>query len=228
MKFVIPDWAVPDAVRAVVTTREFGNLARHAGDPAQVQHNRSRLVSELGLPRQPMWLNQVHGADVALAAGDSILRSADAAVTGEVAVPLVVMVADCLPVLLTTSSGSQVGVVHAGWRGLASGIVEAAVRRFDPDDVVIAWLGPAIGPCHYEVDDKVRSQFDDEAGFATGRDDRHWMMDLYTIARGQLASAGVSEVYGGGFCTCCDERFYSHRRDPDSGRFAAIIWKEKE
>lgn len=225
---VMPEWPAPDGVRALVTTRAFGNLSRkQAADLARADDNR-RLVTELGLPGEPVWLNQVHGVDVVSATRDSPPEDADAAITQEAHLPLVVMVADCLPVLLATSSGEKIGVVHAGWRGLAAGIIGRAVNRLDADGGVIAWLGPAIGPCHYEVDEQVRSRFPADVGFTSGRDDRHWMMDLCAIARDQLGRAGVDSVFGGDFCTYCDDRFYSYRRNATADRFAAIIWKEQE
>ena len=170
-----------------------------------------------------MWMQQVHGIDVSTGTGADDPPVADAAYTTTAGLPLTVMVADCLPVFISSTDGEEIGVAHAGWRGLAGGVLAALVGKFTRRELT-AWLGPAIGPCHYEVDEVVRDQFPDDTGFLAGRDSSHWMMDLYAIARGQLADLGISRVEGGGFCTWCDDRLYSHRRD-DAGRIAALIWR---
>lgn len=226
MSYIIPEWQVSRRVRALVTTRSLGNLALHVGDSDQVRANRRRLVREAALPRMPVWMQQVHGIEVWTGAASDDPPVADAAYTTTPDLPLVVMVADCLPVFIASADGDEVGVAHAGWRGLAGGVLAALAGSFTSSELV-AWLGPAIGPCHYEVDEVVREQFPGDTGFLPGRDSAHWMMDLYAIARRQLADLGVSSVEGGGFCTWCDDRMYSHRRDGDvnAGRIAAVVWR---
>jgi len=224
---ITPNWPAPPGIMAFVTTRSVGNLARHVGEKGEADMNRRRMAEQFALPAEPLWLQQVHGDQVVVPEFDSdAAPTADAAYTRAVARPLAIMVADCLPILLASRSGQEIAAVHAGWRGLAAGVIGAALSRFEESDVV-AWLGPAIGPCHYEVDGMVRDAFDDDTGFLAGRDAAHWMMSLCDIAKLQLMQAGVSAIYGGGFCTFCDDRFYSHRRDGEinAGRIAAVIWK---
>jgi hypothetical protein len=203
------------------------NLALHVGDqPARVALNRQQLQRDAGLPATPAWLTQVHGTQIHVpgSAQESSLE-ADAAFSQAPGQVLAIMIADCLPILLCSRDGQKIAALHAGWRGLALGIIEKVVARFDGDDV-LAWLGPAIGPCHYEVDTQVRSQFNDNIGFCAGRDAQHWMLDLYAIARQQLQQAGVSMVSGGGECTFCDQDYYSYRRDGVTGRIATLIWRD--
>jgi YfiH family protein len=225
MSVIKPSWTVP-SIAAFVTTTAEGNLALHAGETEQVARNRARLLEIERMPREPLWMSQVHGVDVLeIDTHQGEVPEADAAYTRATGEPLVVMVADCLPILVADADGQEVGVIHAGWRGLAAGIIERAVRKFDSDQLV-AWIGPGIGPCHYEVDEEVRSRFETSVGFTDGRDRSHWMMDLAAIAEQQLIASGVSTIHKCGICTSCDERFYSHRADNRAGRFAAIIWKK--
>jgi hypothetical protein len=212
------------------------NLGAHVGDdPAAVRENRARL--EAALPGPVRWLEQVHGTavhDADAPWSGSAPPVADAAVATRPGTVLAVMTADCLPVLLADASGSVVGAVHAGWRGLASGVVEAAVdavrARAGVDAAIVAWLGPAIGPSAFEVGDEVRQAFcdleaADSVAFAPGAVPGKWWADLYALARRRLASRGVRDVAGGGLCTVADPaRFYSHRRDRRSGRFASLVW----
>lgn len=187
--------------------------------------NRKALVTTAGLPGQPLWLEQVHGNRVVLAEDYrdiSETPQADAVVTSQVDRPVAVLVADCLPILLASASGDRAGVVHAGWRGLASGVIAEAVARFEGSEL-IAWIGPGICVRHYEVDQVVRSAFDSDTGFDTAGAS-HWMMDLVVIARRQLAAQGVRYIYGGDHCTWCDPRFFSHRQDQAAGRIAVIAW----
>jgi YfiH family protein len=231
-----PEWPAPPAVRAWVTVRggegAYGtlNLATHVGDdPARVAANRARLSAALALPAGPAWLEQVHGTRV-LELGVEPFAPADGAVTGEPGVVCAVMTADCLPVLLTDRLGTRVGVAHAGWRGLLRGILPAAVAKLGVKPAqVVAWLGPAIGPRAFEVGPDVREPF----VAASPAAERHftpnprgrWQADLYGLARDSLASAGVVDVHGGGFCTFAErERFFSHRREAPCGRMAALIW----
>lgn len=240
-----PDWPRPPGVHACVTTRwlpghslppfESCNLGDRCGDDeASVAANRATLIERLRLPGPPRWLRQVHGNAVHRA--DEPEHSveppmADAAVTGAARQVLAVLTADCLPVLFCTTDGSRVGVAHAGWRGLASGVLEATLASLHaaPDEV-LAWLGPAIGPASYEVGEEVRQAFLDidggaAAAFAATRPG-HWHCDLYALARRRLEGAGVRRLSGGGCDTFTDPRFYSYRRAARSGRFASLIWRD--
>jgi YfiH family protein len=240
--WIVPDWPAPRGVRAFVTTRaggvsegEYGalNLGRHGGDdPDRVARNRA-IVREF-LPGEPAWLAQVHGAGVADLddPAQQALPRADAAATSTQGRPAVVLTADCMPVFLADRTGARVAVAHAGWRGLAAGVLENAVAalRCAPGDAV-AWLGPAIGPEAFEVGPEVREAFvrvDERAAeaFVPGRPGK-LMADLYALARQRLARAGVRETHGGGFCTFGEPgRFFSYRREPRSGRMGAFIWLE--
>ena len=241
LQFLRPDWPVPPAVRAVVTTRAGGasagswaglNLADHVGDdPAAVAANRRSVRAALALPSEPCWLTQVHGTVVAVA-GQRERPAADACVTFEPGRVCAVLTADCLPVLFAGRTGDRVGVAHAGWRGLADGVLEAAVRALggDPHGLV-AWLGPAIGPESFEVGPEVREAFvavnPDAATACRPRGADRWLVDLYGLARQRLAACGVTAVFGGGLCTYRDRRrFYSYRRDETTGRMASLIWME--
>ncbi len=238
--WLLPDWPAPANVRAFVTTREGGiskgpyaamNLGQHVDDgPERVAANRSALARILGKNTNEFcWLEQVHGKRV-VEADPSKLPQADAVFTQQVDRVCAVMTADCLPVLLCDAAGQTVAAVHAGWRGLASGVIEATLERFEKPEQVIAWLGPAIGPAHFEVGSEVRAAFCDqdacaEACFVVQHDNKY-LADLYELARQRLQRAGVKQVYGGGFCTYSDaERFYSYRRQgAASGRMASLIW----
>jgi len=244
LDWIVPDWPAPAGVRALMTTRAGGasagpyatmNLAR-AGldDPAALAENRRRF--EAFLPAPPTWLEQVHGASVAtLTRVGQAARSpvADAAVTREHGVVCAVLVADCLPVVLADRAGTAVGIAHAGWRGLAAGVLEAAVAALrdcgaQPGDL-LAWFGPAIGPAAFEVGDEVREAFcGGDAGaaacFAAHRPGK-WHADLYALARRRLARCGVPRIHGGGFCTYTENaRFFSYRRERACGRMAAAVW----
>lgn len=236
--WIVPDWPAPQRVRALVTVRTGGasrgpyasfNLGAHVGDdPAAVERNRERLRA--ALPADPVWLQQVHGTDVVDAATAPPLARADAAVARTRHVVCAVLTADCVPVLLADRGSDAVAIAHAGWRGLAAGVIEAAVARMGvPAAGLIAWLGPAIGPRSYEVGPEVRAAFVRHdaaaaAAFAPHRSER-FLADLFMLARQRLAAAGVAAVYGGGRCTYTDaERFYSYRREPATGRFASLVW----
>lgn len=241
-ELLIPVWPAPSAVRAVISTRVGGvslapfdslNLGDHVGDdPAAVAENRKRLEAVAQLPATPVWLNQVHGTrvlDCALPLGN---READASMTSQPGQVCVVMTADCLPVLFCNRAGNRVAAVHAGWRGLADGVIEAALAGFaDPADQLLAWLGPAIGPDAFEVGPEVRERFlqdDLQAGsaFLPGRPG-HWLADIYRLARLRLERAGVGFIGGGDYCTVTDiKRFFSYRRDGVTGRMASLIWIE--
>ena len=242
-----PDWVPaewPATVFAGTSTRAGGvsrgacgtlNLAAHVGDrPSHVAENRRRLRASLSLPAEPLWLHQVHGTGVVVAgAADVDLRTppvADAAVTRVPGRVLAVLTADCLPVALATETGSAVGVAHAGWRGLAAGVLEATVAAMACEPAaLVAWLGPAISQAAFEVGDEVRAAFlardpRAEGCFAANRRGR-WQADLYGLARLVLADAGVTRVYGGGRCTHDEsESFFSYRRDGECGRMATVAY----
>lgn len=240
---ILPDWPVAPGVRAAFTLRSRGvsrppfdtfNVAAHVGDePGAVAENRARLRSRLGLQAQPAWLEQVHGQRVVdLDSGTAgPLGPADAAVTRTPGRICVIQVADCMPVLFAAADGSVVGAAHAGWRGLAGGVLEATVRAMHaPPAQLLAWLGPAIGQAHFEVGEEVRAALlaadpGAVAAFATNARGR-WQCDLYALARRRLAALGVSSVHGGAWCTYADDRrFFSYRRDGRCGRMAALIWR---
>ena len=197
----------------------------------RVFENRRRLRETLALPSESLWLNQVHGKTVANEPG-SDEPEADAAVTSQAGKVLAILTADCLPVLFCSEEGGELAAAHAGWRGLASGVLEATVAAMkSPPDRVLAWLGPAAGPDTYEIGAEVREAFLDhdrraEAAFVPTRSG-HWRMDFYALARQRLTAVGVERIYGGGLCTITDSaRFYSHRRDARTGRMASLIWRE--
>jgi len=244
--WIVPDWPAPPSVRALSTTRHGGssaapyasfNLSDYVGDaPDAVAHNRAQLHARVGLPSAPHWLRQVHGTRV-LELDHSAVETAeppeaDAAVTMRRGVVCAVQTADCLPILFCDTAGTRVGAVHAGWRGLANGVIEAALMRLDAPAVkIIAWLGPAIGPDAFEVGDDVRAAFVNDAPEASrcfrGHAPGKWHADLYALARLRLQRAGVTQVYGGGGCTFNDaQQFFSYRRDNVTGRMATLIWLE--
>ena len=240
LAWITPSWPAPPAVCAVTTTRSNGtsrapyaslNLGAGTGDaPAAVARNRALVRSALGLAHEPCWLDQVHGSDVVPAARYDSPPRADASVGDAGSPPCAVLTADCLPVVLCDTSGTRVGIVHAGWRGLAGRAIERCVAAMErPGRDLLAWLGPAIGPGSYEVGPEVRAAClaaDPGAREAfvpspAGR----WLADLYAIATRRLESLEVPRVYGGGFCTRRDaDRFFSHRRDGVTGRFATLAW----
>jgi YfiH family protein len=243
--WVFPDWPAPSAVRAVVTTRHGPgvstapfdrlNLGLRSGDDVDVvQANRGGLQQALALPAAPRWLHQVHGTTVAelgpLPSADE--PQADAAVSHLPGTVLAILTADCLPVLFCAADGREIAAAHAGWRGLANGVLEQTLTQLRaPRERILAWLGPCIGAASYEVGEEVRTAFVDvdpraASCFTTTRPG-HWQCDLAALARLRLQAAGVSSIYGGGFDTLTDPRFYSYRRDGErSGRFASLIWRE--
>lgn len=244
-QFIVPDWDAPPLVRALVTTRTGGascgpyasfNLAAHVGDdPADVAANRQRLREIVGrLPSEPIWLQQVHGVQVLVSEesnSDSQPVVADACIARSPGLVCAVLTADCLPILFCAEDGSVVGAAHAGWRGLAAGIIESSIHamRIAPEKLLV-WLGPAIGPDAFEVGSEVREAFCchdvlAEVAFvphARGK----WLCNLYELARQCLARLGVTRVSGGNLCTFSDtDRFYSYRRDGVTGRMATLIWR---
>jgi len=241
---LVPSWPVPAVIRAAFTLRTGGvseppfddfNIAAHVGDdPRAVAENRRRLRHRLELPAEPVWLEQVHGQrviDLDRQTSCDSLGPADGAVTRTAGSVCAVQVADCMPVLLAARDGSAVGAAHAGWRGLAGGVLEAAVRAMNtPGGELLAWLGPAIGQRHFEVGEEVRAAFlaaDAGASVAFSANDRgRWQCDLYALARRRLAALGVNAIHGDSWCTFADRgRFFSYRRDGRCGRMAALIWR---
>jgi hypothetical protein len=237
-EFLRAEWPAPPGVHAVTTTRRGGvsrgryaslNLGAHVGDDlAHVARNRALVRARL--PGDPYWLEQVHGTAVAEPGRDLGVPVADAAVTRAAGVVLAVMTADCLPVVFAADDGSAVGIAHAGWRGLAAGVLEATVARFAvPPQQLLAYLGPAIGPAWYEVGEDVRAALvggdrEAERAFHTAGTGK-WYADLYALARRRLAARGLVRVHGGEHCTFTDHaRFFSFRRDGVTGRMATLCW----
>ena len=244
--FIEADWPAPSGVHALTTLRHGAgvskppfdtfNMGLRNGDAlADALENRRQLGGLLGLPSAPRWLRQVHGTramyfDEASVAGDE--PEADAAVTDTRGVVLAILTADCLPVVFAARAGSEVAAAHAGWRGLAAGVLEVTLSAMKtaPRDV-IAWLGPAAGPQAYEIGAEVRDAFvggdaDAEAAFTATRPG-HWKVDLYALARRRLAAAGMApaDIHGGDRCTIREaDAFFSHRRDGIGGRIATLAW----
>ncbi len=245
--WIVPSWPAPASVRALTTTCTGGlsqgpyqglNLALHVGDdPKTVLQNRELLIAEAGLPTEPFWLEQVHGTCVieypvqGFVQGFSVPK-ADASVAFRPLQICAVLTADCLPVLLCDRAGTRVAAVHAGWRGLCAGILEATIARLKVDpQSLMAWLGPAMSVKHYEVGSEVFEAFKSDErveGFVkTGTD--KWHCDLYALARKRIKSLGVDSaaIYGGDDCTYEDQqRFYSYRRSGVTGRMGTLIWLE--
>lgn len=246
---VIPDWpALPANIGALATTRAGGvsmgpydnghgggglNLGLHVGDdPAAVAENRARL--QVLLPGRPAWISQVHGngvVDAATVGADQPVRVGDASIATGRGLVCAILTADCLPVLFCDRDATVVAAAHAGWRGLAGGVLEATVAAMGvPRDRIVAWMGAAIGPQAFEVGDDVRQVFVNQdrgaaAAFVPQSAPGKWLADIYALARLRLKAAGVDAVYGGGHCTFGDaERFFSYRRDGATGRMASLIW----
>lgn len=235
---IFPDWPAPAQVKALQTTRLGGyssgpykslNLGEHVGDdPLVVAANRQRLSAFV--PSEPVWMHQVHGTNVIDAAQAGCLPEADGAFASAPDTVCCVMTADCLPVLLCDRAGTVVAAAHAGWRGLLHGVIEATIANMRvPSDELLAWLGPAIGPQAFEVGSEVRESFMNVHGNAkhafAPQPNGKWLADIYLLARQRLQGAGVTQIYGGEFCTYSDAaRFFSYRRDRVTGRMASLIW----
>ncbi|WAC43006.1 peptidoglycan editing factor PgeF [Pseudomonas sp. SL4(2022)] len=235
--WLTPQWPAPARVKTCVTTRSGGvslapydscNLGEHVGDqPAAVLKNRQRLVSLLGC--KPAWLQQVHGVAV-VEANPQVVPEADASWASKPGIACAVMTADCLPVLFCNRAGTRVAAAHAGWRGLANGVLEATLDSLAvPADQVLVWLGPAIGPQAFEVGGEVRDAFLAQharaaEAFMPSVNPGKFLADIYQLARIRLSARGVEAVYGGDFCTVNDPRFFSYRRAAQTGRFASLIW----
>jgi YfiH family protein len=242
-EFIRPDWPAPSNVRALQTTRAGGasvgsykslNLALHVGDDADVvQCNRRSVVEAFELPAEPVWLEQVHGIEVVELdhSRPQMPPKADGAVTSVPGIVCCVMTADCLPVFLCDAAGTRVGIAHAGWRGLANGVIETTVAAmgYGAGGSLFAWLGPAISQPAFEVGPEVRAAFVARDAAAVGafvpNPNGRWQADLYALARAALGRVGVTEIHGGDFCTHRDaRRFFSHRREAPCGRMASLIW----
>ncbi|WP_226704096.1 peptidoglycan editing factor PgeF [Microbulbifer elongatus] len=249
--YLKPDWPVPANVRAFVTLRQGGhsegvyqgfNLADHVGDtPEAVTANREQMKQELNLPSDPQWLEQIHSDKAVQAHSDGKVRTADASFSTEKGVVCAVLTADCLPLLVCNRGGSEVAAIHAGWRGLTGGVIRETIRAMSsaPEDLSV-WLGPAIGPQAFECGVDVL-----EAAFESAMSESHaeaitkcfvphtskplhFLADIYALGRAELAELGVTQVFGGDRCTVTEEaKFFSYRRDGDTGRMASLIWIEK-
>jgi len=247
LAFLPADWPAPQNVRAVTTLRygagispppfDSFNLGGSEDSPDNIAQNRAELMARLKLPSAPCWLQQVHGTQVQRFDAPGLLQAAastaDAAVTSTQGVVLAVLTADCLPVVLASRDGAEIAAAHAGWRGLAAGILECTIKAMHTRAAdIIAWMGPAAGPLRYEIGQEVFRAFIDhdaraKRAFIATRPG-HWRVDLYALARQRLLAAGLAaaDIHGGHWCTICEpERFYSHRRDARSGRLATLIWQ---
>ena len=237
--FIWPDWPAPANVRAFTTTREGGysqgkwnslNLGLRCGDDnSSVMRNRKLL--ERNLPQPPQWLKQVHGTGVVSHPSEvGGEKDGDALVARSNGQVCAVLTADCLPVFFCNDQGSCIAVAHAGWRGLVDGVLQATITAMHENPArIMAWLGPAIGPRVYEVGREVKHAFGDEISGCFVQHGERWLFDLYCAARFKLRQTGVSRIYGGEFCTLSDsERFFSYRRDGETGRMASLIWMNSE
>jgi YfiH family protein len=238
--WLTPDWPAPANIHSATTLRTGGvsggayaslNPAMHVGDDADlVKQNRQIIKELLGLPSDPVWLEQIHSNRAVQAVTTEPLQQADASYTIESGVVCAVMTADCLPLLVCAADGSEVAAIHAGWRGLLAGVIGNTVSAMQNTDLLV-WLGPAIGPDCFEVGAEVRNAFlEKSAAFMTAfkqQSNGKWLADIYQLARIDLATLGIDKVYGGGFCTVTEhERFYSYRRDKQTGRMATLIWRK--
>jgi len=237
---IYPDWPAPDNIKAISTSRQGGfslppydalNLSEHVGDDINtVNKNRELLLIQAELPEPPRWLKQVHGTTVSLASNWQQDDEADAIITDHINQVCPIMTADCLPLLLCNQQGDMVAAIHAGWRGLAAGIIEKTLTQFNcPSQQIMAWLGPAIGPTKFEVGTDVFAEFTAQSRHAhlafQQTDSNHYLADIYLLAKQRLKASGVSDIYGGEHCTVSDStRFFSYRRDGITGRMASMIW----
>lgn len=242
--WIIPEWPAPNNVRALFTTRNDGissgpnniyatlNLGDHVNDRStDVARNRALLRNYL--PAEPKWLKQVHGDQPIWVDHYSATQEGDAAMSQHCGIVCAVLVADCLPIFLCNPAGTMVGVIHAGWRGLAGGIIEKTVMEMSCGHTrLMAWLGPAIGPNFFEVGEEVREIFanqDNESRLAfvpqNEKKSDKWLANIFLLARQRLKKMGVTQIYGGEICTYSDpKRYFSYRRDGETGRMAALIW----
>ncbi|WP_031434061.1 peptidoglycan editing factor PgeF [Methylomarinum vadi] len=240
MNWIEADWPAPAHVHAVTTLRTGGvseggyaslNPAAHVGDRQEdVFENRNRIKHDLRLPAEPVWLRQVHGSRVIKADRVNGVEEADASYSDRAGIVCVVLTADCLPLVFTNAAGSIIATAHAGWRGLAAGVIERTIEAMGSRDLLV-WLGPAIGPERFEVGSEVRRVFlnkspDFAVAFKESRGEK-WLADIYQLARITLRQQGVERIFGGNYCTVMEaERFYSYRRDGETGRMATLIWRD--
>ena len=240
MRWISPDWPAPANIHALTTLRMGGvsrgdyqsfNLAEHVGDQLErVTSNRQQLREQLKLNNEPKWLNQTHSSDIVCADQLTQLVSADASYTDKQQCVCVVLTADCLPILLCDTQGETVAAIHGGWRGLLDGILENSIAKL-PNTELMAWLGPAIGPQCFEVGAEVHQAFVNKNSLLTEafvlQNNHKYLANIYLLARLILNKAGVKQVYGGNFCTVTErERFFSYRREGNTGRMATLIWKD--
>lgn len=239
--FIKPNWPAPDHIQAYTTLRTGGtskepfdkfNLAQHVGDdPENVQTNRELLKTILKLPNEPIWLQQTHSTIALKASPENRDQEADASFTEEANQVCAVLTADCLPILLCDKPGTQVAAIHAGWRGLLNGVIESTLKALSiPTSEILVWLGPAIGPVHFEVGAEVRDQFIAHQAaaidaFTPSPNDR-WLANIFMLAQLRFLKHNITSVYGGDRCTYSDPlSFYSYRRDgAKTGRLASLIW----
>ena len=235
-----PDWPAPANIHAATTLRTGGasqnnyvslNTATHVGDnPDLVCQNRQIIKTLLNLPSEPIWLNQIHSNRAIKAIATDTPQQADASYTDQSSVVCAVMTADCLPLLVCSTDGSEIAAIHAGWRGLLDDVIDNTIAAMQNKDLLV-WLGPAIGAEHFEVGDEVRAAYvaksaEYASAFKQKNQDK-WLADIYQLARINLAFLGITKIYGGDFCTLTDqERFYSYRRDKVTGRMATLIWRD--
>jgi YfiH family protein len=240
MNWIKPDWPVASNIHAAATLRSGGvsqgtfnslNLGLHVNDePENVYKNRRIISRMLDLPSEPVWMEQVHGIDVIKADQSKQIEKADASYTDQENTVCAVLTADCLSILLATTDGNKIAAIHAGWRGLLSGVVANTVNTMGTINLV-AWLGPAIGADCFEVGQEIKDSFIKKSEkftqVFTKTNEKKYLADIYKLAKIELASVGIKQVYGGGFCTVTDkERFYSYRRDGETGRMATLIWRD--
>ena len=237
--WITADWPAPANINAVTTLRtggisqgEFSSLnpADHVNDKLQhVLENRQRIKTMLALPSDPVWLQQTHGIQAVCADRVTGIPEADASYTAQSSVVCTVLTADCLPILLCDLQGTSIAAIHGGWRGLLNGIIESTLCKM-PRGEFMAWLGPAIGAQSFEVGDDVRNAFIDKseqfgAAFKNHANGKY-LADIYQLARILLNNAGIRQIYGGQYCTVREsERFFSYRRDGQTGRMATMVWK---
>lgn len=246
--FIYPNWPAPNNVCALATTRLGGvslspydslNLGEHVGDkPEDVRKNRELLKQSAGLPNEPFWLQQTHSIHVLNLDTDTGLdlssQAFDASYSSRPNQISVVMTADCLPVLFCSVKGNEVASAHAGWRGLCNGVLESTVKHFiTSPEHILAWLGPAIGPHKFEVGGEVKAQFEKidplahQAFKLTDPVNNKYLADIYLLARQRLIKMGITQIYGGDYCTVSDPiHFFSYRRESTTGRMASLIWFE--
>jgi len=236
-----PNWSVPNHIKAITTSRLGGvslepyaslNLGEHTQDDAEhVKQNRARISAALNLPNEPIWLKQIHSTlllDLDAVDISSVdILTGDGSITTKSGCVCAVLTADCMPLFLTNRAGNQVAVVHAGWRGMADGIIEVGVLAFnDKPEEIIAWAGPCIGAEHFEVGPEVRTALDgSDKAYKESSNQGKYLADLYQLAGERLAALGVSNYGHSSACTYDDkERFFSYRRDGECGRMASLIW----